>query len=92
MAYCRFSEGDVYLYATKRDGTGFECCWCHLAMVADADGDEWWDSITLSSRTEALAHLREHQKAGHAVPVSAIARLEAEIEGEATPQGGSGAR
>lgn len=79
MAYCRFSEGDVYLYATNASGTEFECCWCHLATVTDADGDKWRDSITLPSRAEALAHLREHQKAGHVVPASAIARIEAEI-------------
>lgn len=84
MAYCRFSEGSVYLYASDRDGTRFECCWCALSGDGKTDeaGDFIGENVTLSSRTEALAHLREHQKAGHAVPVSAIARLEEEIAAE----------
>jgi hypothetical protein len=27
MAYCRFSDGDVYLYRSER---GYECCACRL--------------------------------------------------------------
>lgn len=84
VAYCRFSEGDVYLYASSILPLQYECCWCHLVpMVEDADGDRWWDSVTLRSPADALAHLREHQKAGHVVPERAFARLEAEIAREA---------
>lgn len=30
MAYCRFSDGDVYLFYT---GKNFECCGCRLAPL-----------------------------------------------------------
>ena len=29
MSYCRFSDGDVYLYASTQGG--IRCCWCSLS-------------------------------------------------------------
>lgn len=65
MAYCRFSEGDVYLY---RNAIGiFVCSGCKLR-----------DTTYLADYAAALAHLREHVAAGHRVPQEAFDELVAE--------------
>ncbi len=53
MSYCRFSEGDVYVFATAGRG-GWSCCSCQLDLVA------WF-----AKRSEMIAHLEEHEAAGH---------------------------
>ena len=66
MSYCRFSEGDVYMYPSEQ---GIACCLCLLAP-------QW---LNLPSRQEALSHLLEHRQAAHTVPQHAIDRLQDEI-------------
>ncbi len=68
MAYCRFSEGDVYLFAT---GDRWICQHCKLAPLRR--------TCSLPSPLDAIQHLLEHRKAGHAVPGRAIDRLEDEV-------------
>lgn len=65
MSYVRFgSDGSsVYVYT---DINGYlACCGCRL-------GDKW----DFHSTDEILAHLREHQAAGHDVPDSVLEDLE----------------
>lgn len=71
MSYCRFLEGDVYLY---EDAGGFICCqWCHLS----SDGE---DSREFYSVQTALDHIKEHLAAGHKVPARAIEGLQGMLE------------
>lgn len=70
MSYCRFSEGDVYMYPSQE---GIECCLCLLAPP--------W--LTLRTQRDGLKHLLEHIEAGHTVPQHAIDRLEGEIRASA---------
>ena len=77
MSYCRFSDGDVYMYATFDDK--IVCCTCRLNQKNK------WDmhpNTILNSSEEALEHLKEHIKAEHKVPKYAIDRLREEINVE----------
>ena len=72
MAYCRFSEGDVYLVKTPRpDAEEWECFSCEL----DTDERDQF----FSSLLEVREHLKAHEKAGHKVPVRAVSRVETEL-------------
>lgn len=56
MSYCRFSAGDVYVYATGLEARGgWTCCCCLL------DGD-----FVAATRSEMIAHLEAHDRQGHA--------------------------
>lgn len=69
MSYCRFSEGDVYVFESA--GTGMlTCCSCFL-------DDDFWTG----KRSEMIAHLERHRQAGHATG-SAIDRLLKEMDTE----------
>ena len=72
MSYCRFSEGDVYMYAGAR---GWICCACRL----NPDLEHFADSV-MASPQGALEHLFQHRTAGHEVPEYAIQRLNGEIK------------
>ena len=67
MAYCRFSDGDVYIF--PHVAGGFECCGCALHETS-------WGCET---RLEMMQHMREHKMAGHRVPYSAIERIAVEF-------------
>lgn len=84
MSYARFSEGDVYVFASSE---GIECCGCWLVkrhwedrpdhplgsvLVADTPGER--DLVTRDSSV-MVAHLLRHRAAGHEVPQDAIDRL-----------------
>ena len=71
MSYCRFCEGDVYLFADVAGG--WSCCGCRLPLPHHFD-----------TRQETLDHLLYHRSEGHKVPQHAIDRLNREIA-EATP-------
>lgn len=62
MSYCRFADGDAYVYRSGREG--IFCCGCRLGK----------DFVAKNS-SEMLAHLREHIKAGDKIPQHAIDRL-----------------
>jgi len=68
MAYCRFSDGDVYLYH-HTDGY-VECCACGLQSN---------NNLKLASFEAAIEHLYQHRAAGHAFPEEAIEWLENDI-------------
>lgn len=72
MSYCRFSDGDVYVFPRVDDR--IECCWCKLAGR---------DNVLLDDERAAIDHLLEHRAAGHEVPQYAIERLENEMKGRA---------
>lgn len=57
MSYARFSRtSDVYLYADVKGG--LTCCGCALQS-------DWAAFINMQTPEEAIAHLREHEAAGH---------------------------
>ncbi len=70
MSYCRFGEGDVYLYEDVAGG--YTCCGCRLAGPSHFD-----------TRKATLEHLFDHRDEGHCVPQHAIYRLQREIAEEA---------
>ena len=65
MSYCRFSEGDVYVYGSNG---GFVCDSCRLL-----DGD-----FMCKTRTAMLEHLGRHVAVGDGVGF-AIQRLRSEM-------------
>ncbi len=68
MSYCRFSEGDEYVYL---DCSGYlTCCGCHLDPPA-------WEH---HSTADMLAHLDAHRAAGHDVPDGCIEGLKADAD------------
>lgn len=66
MAYARFG-GDSDVYVFFNNAGYYECCGCRLGG---------WPM--LDTPGEMLAHLSEHQRAGHKVPAEAIEALKAE--------------
>lgn len=77
MSYCRFSDGDVYMYSSFSIGK-IVCCACRLNKKDRRGG--WQTDTILNSSKEALNHLKEHIYAGHKVPKYAADRLKEEIE------------
>ena len=62
MSYCRFTEADVYIFATERTTgeRGFDCCGCSLRANTE------WHLYT--SVGEMLAHIADHRAVGHFIP------------------------
>lgn len=86
MSYCRFSEGDVYLYQTTEDH--WECCACSLAplvngsLAAFGDPDTTFllhSSTTLSTLEQVLEHLNLHKNNNDLVPNRAFNRVQEEL-------------
>ena len=73
MSYCRFNDGDVYVYESVLGS--FVCDLCRLQ-------EKWGVSFYSRTRSGMIAHLEEHIEAGHHVPECAIKRLREEIETE----------
>jgi hypothetical protein len=70
MAYARFGpDSDVYVFAGGPPWAALECCDC--ALVSDP---HFWAKTT----DEMIAHLRDHQAAGHKVPEDTFEGLLAE--------------
>lgn len=68
MSYVRFSaNSDVYIYASIMGGV--ECCGCRSSM----------QSVNLRTRTELVAHLEYHERAGHRCGHTSWAGLTARI-------------
>jgi hypothetical protein len=72
MSYCRFSsKSDVYLYEGSGNyGSVWVCSDCFLYNHTEH---------LLLTRRDALAHLKQHLRAGHRVPGMALARLRSEL-------------
>lgn len=94
MSYCRFSDGDVYMFSCE---DGIECQSCQLmpkcktiftkdCRRCDGKGCDhcmfFHESKIFKSSREALDHLLEHREAGHNVPQHAIDRLTDEASNE----------
>ena len=75
MSYCRFIDGDVYMYPDVRGG--IRCCACRLNEPAP--GGIFGRSERFDTAREALDHLFKHRDAGHHVPQCAINQLLDEI-------------
>lgn len=75
MSYCRFSEGDVYLYESGYGG--YVCAACHF--FPPGEGGLCRPSAHMRTLGDALAHLEEHRAVGHAVPARAFVLLAEEI-------------
>jgi len=88
MSYCRFSNGDVYMYWSIAEH--IECCACIWTKRYDPLDPNtptmrlgkrrvpmiWKEEFpTFSTFSHAIVHLKKHIKAGHVVPRSAITRL-----------------
>lgn len=79
MSYCRFSNGDVYMYPTIN---GIECCACKLTKMKYYEKNGitigMHSNVLFDTSEQAMLHLEEHIKAGHSVPKYAIERLKEE--------------
>lgn len=76
MSYCRFSEGDVYVY--KDAMGGFTCAACALSTSYSSHGLPHSQNFT--TRAGLYGHLLAHEDAGHDVPNGAFVRLREEME------------
>lgn len=75
MSYARFSEGDIYVFATFDDV--YECCSCRLALAQPHAA--FHDSQTFATTEAIIAHVHEHIDVGHDVPARCLERLESEL-------------
>lgn len=80
MSFERFSSSDVYIF--EHAGGFIQCCgcWLHdesLGLSIEEDDDSWL--VELKTPREALAHLDEHEAAGHDIG-GARGRIEKEYE------------
>lgn len=73
MSYCRFGEGDVYMYY-HIDGY-FTCCGCRFVERNKPDPE-------FHAYIDAIKHLITHREAGHKVLNHALKRLQEEMEEE----------
>lgn len=67
MAYCRFGQGDVFLYAT---GDVWVCLGCLSWQRSD---------VTLTTLSDVRRHLLHHRESGHKVPQEALNMVDHEI-------------
>lgn len=67
MAYARWLDSDVYVFAHV-DG-GVTCMSCPLNPPNDSG---FSDSAWMHSADEVVAHMRRHRDAGHDFPVSML--------------------
>ena len=72
MSYCRWSEGNVYMFPS---GNSIICMCCSLMLGDGFDRED----VILNTVQEALEHLQQHRDAGHDVPDCAFERLRAEM-------------
>jgi phosphotransferase system IIA component len=73
MSYCRFSDGDVYLYYSVKGM--FVCCGCLLHEGKNVEMDTLFETIK---------HLNKHVEKGDKVPEYAFERLKEEAIEEIT--------
>jgi hypothetical protein len=79
MSYCRWSDGDVYVYSDVNDRKGeIRCCSCTLPFIAVRPGGVFetpYPSFIARGPKEMIEHLQEHVAVGHQVPTHAFTRL-----------------
>ena len=69
MSYCRFVNGDAYIFENL-EGC-FECCGCWLSP--DGGG------MVFATREELLKHIDDHRQVGHHIPLYVDEQLREEI-------------
>lgn len=79
MSYCRWSDGDLYVY---HDVGGFLICMCCSFTPVGPTG--WHGDFTTTSRKGMASHVREHIAAGHDADEDVAKELENEsaVEGD----------
>lgn len=75
MSYARFISSDVYVYQDATPPHPFVCIWCSLLPAVDGGPD----TFETATHEGMIAHLREHQAAGHRT-ANAIPMLERELD------------
>jgi hypothetical protein len=76
MSFCRWSEGDLYIYEDYRGF--FNCMNCHLNEVAS---DGFRDDHNCKTLQELREHVQAHEEAGHEAPYESIyARIQRDRE------------
>lgn len=84
MAYCRWSDGDVYVYRDTNDREGeIRCCSCELRFLAQPSGgcfEKPYPSFIAWGPKEMISHLKEHEAVGQRVPKYAYTRLRKEVQ------------
>ncbi len=70
MSYCRHNDTDSNVYVFPDVAGGYACCMCWLV-----DGEYHADTAG-----QMVVHLRDHLRAGHAVPERAFEALEQDIK------------
>lgn len=82
MAYTRFLESDVYVYA----GNGYwNCCGCRLPVNGVVPEDSDRPERRFRTRLTLLKHLMEHLRVGHVVSTKCTDRILQELA-EQIPQ------
>jgi len=76
MSFVRFGkDSDVYVYQSCNSNL-YVCCWCILKNPdCELDDEKWPEDFECDTREEMIEHLKEHEEAGHKVPVVAFERL-----------------
>jgi len=77
MSYCRFSDGDVYLYPSVIGG--WTCCACRLNPVDESGAYNLSPDTRMLTAGEVRAHLQAHIDADHDVPDYATEKIDTEI-------------
>ena len=78
MSYCRWGEGDLYVWEGKDDGKPI---WvCQHCPMRKADSFGWRNDARCDTRQAMIKHLEAHRALGHSFPEAAIARLRAELQ------------
>lgn len=88
MALARWIEGDVYVFYDTAGGV--TCMLCRFMPLREVQHDEGSPFSSLNgcmfptdyntnSRTEMIAHLKQHRDAGDRVPCRAFEQLEEDI-------------
>lgn len=80
MSYCRFSDGDAYIYDDIR--YGIICCACFIMPAKEEQTFGEYERYFIGENFVAgrdydkmLAHIAEHRDAGHYVPEHVDRRL-----------------
>jgi len=73
MSYCRWDDGDLYIYEDIHGG--LTCGGCKLLGGAAIDGQ----SFNCPTRSAMIAHIEEHRAVGHDVQKYVAETLRAEI-------------
>jgi hypothetical protein len=73
VAYTRFGWDDSEVYVYMHIGGWLDCCSCRLKPSPHG-------SVILRSTDAMVAHLREHEAAGHVVPAEVFVELERDRE------------